>query len=112
MEPTPTAIVIVLSHLHCLAYEITARSYSLWLEVDRSCKSSKEQIRSEARFLITEESESTCARIQDGGRAPARYVSARSWPVEPSDIVDTTGAGDSFIAGFIYGLTHRLGIAR
>eukprot|EP00903_Cladosiphon_okamuranus_P019217 g17671.t1 len=48
---------------------------------------------------------------QDRG-APARYVIARSWPVEPSDIVDTTGAGDCFIAGFIYGMSRRLGIAR
>lgn len=48
--------------------------------------------------------------VQSG--APARFISARSWPVEPLDIVDTTGAGDCFIAGFIYGLTHHLGIAR
>ncbi|CAM9122732.1 unnamed protein product [Ectocarpus sp. 12 AP-2014] len=44
--------------------------------------------------------------------APARYVWASAWPIEASDIVDTTGAGDCFIAGFIYGMTHRLGIAR
>lgn len=47
-----------------------------------------------------------------GNRAAVTYVLAGSWPVAPSDVVDTTGAGDSFIAGFIYGLTHRLGIAR
>ncbi|CAM9098744.1 unnamed protein product [Laminaria digitata] len=44
--------------------------------------------------------------------ASARFVWARSWPVEASHIVDTTGAGDCFIAAFIYGATQRLGIAR
>lgn len=44
--------------------------------------------------------------------ARARYVRAPAWPVEPSDIVDTTGAGDCFMAAIIYGMTHRLGIAR
>jgi len=29
-----------------------------------------------------------------------------AWPVEPKEIVDTTGAGDAFIAGLIYGLIH------
>eukprot|EP00904_Undaria_pinnatifida_P000389 jgi/Undpi1/10350/HiC_scaffold_29.g12800.m1 len=42
----------------------------------------------------------------------ARYLWASSWPVPSSSIVDTTGAGDCFIAGFIYGVTQRLGIAR
>ena len=42
----------------------------------------------------------------------ARFVRAPAWPVEPSDIVDTTGAGDCFMAAFIYGMTHRVGMAR
>eukprot|EP00752_Nemacystus_decipiens_P008271 g7395.t2 len=71
----------------------------------------------EVKTFVAGDAESDGARPmaeddkQDGG-SPARFVSARSWPVASSDIVDTTGAGDCFIAGFIYGLTHRLGIAR
>lgn len=40
------------------------------------------------------------------------YVKAGAWPVKESDVVDTTGAGDSFIAAFIYGILHRMGIGR
>lgn len=39
-------------------------------------------------------------------------VRASSWPVSDNEIVDTTGAGDSFIAAFIYGATNRIGIGR
>ncbi|CAM9277647.1 unnamed protein product [Ectocarpus fasciculatus] len=59
----------------------------------------------------TASSEKKATRI-NGSSAPARYVWASAWPVEASDIVDTTGAGDCFIAGFLFGMTHRLGITR
>lgn len=39
-------------------------------------------------------------------------VRAPSWPVSDNEIVDTTGAGDSFIAAFIYGATNGIGIGR
>lgn len=37
-------------------------------------------------------------------------INCAAWPVNESDIVDTTGAGDSFISGMIYGLSHGLSI--
>lgn len=37
-------------------------------------------------------------------------VRCDAWPVLPEDIVDTTGAGDAFIAGLIYGLVHSLSV--
>ena len=33
-------------------------------------------------------------------------------PVPPARIVDTTGAGDLYAAGFLYGLTHDLSLAQ
>lgn len=33
-----------------------------------------------------------------------------AWPVAERDIVDTTGAGDAFIAGVIYGLVHGFSV--
>lgn len=39
-------------------------------------------------------------------------VRASSWPVDQSEVVDTTGAGDCFIASFIYGLLKGLGVGR
>lgn len=48
----------------------------------------------------------------EGSTSDLLLVRAPSWPVSDSDIVDTTGAGDSFIAAFIYGMIHRLGIGR
>ncbi|CAM9666180.1 unnamed protein product [Sphacelaria rigidula] len=45
----------------------------------------------------------------DGGLLVVR---APSWPVSDNEIVDTTGAGDSFIAAFIYGVTNGIGIGR
>ncbi|CAM9800083.1 unnamed protein product [Ascophyllum nodosum] len=54
----------------------------------------------------------TGTRRTAGDSVRYRYIWAPSWPVEPSEIVDTTGAGDCFIAGFIYGMTHRLGVSR
>ena len=39
-------------------------------------------------------------------------IKCKAWPVEPGDVVDTTGAGDAFIAGLIYGLTYSLSIPR
>ncbi|CAM9457179.1 unnamed protein product [Discosporangium mesarthrocarpum] len=41
-----------------------------------------------------------------------RVVRSSSWAVDPSSIVDTTGAGDAFIAAFICGVVHRLGLGR
>ncbi|GAB5032006.1 pfkb-type carbohydrate kinase family protein [Nannochloropsis oceanica] len=39
-------------------------------------------------------------------------IKCKAWPLEPKEVVDTTGAGDAFIAGIIYGLTHSLPIPR
>ncbi|CAM9453430.1 unnamed protein product [Choristocarpus tenellus] len=39
-------------------------------------------------------------------------VQASSWPVEASSIVDTTGAGDAFIAAFVRGIVDHSGLGR
>jgi sugar/nucleoside kinase (ribokinase family) len=36
----------------------------------------------------------------------------QAWPMEPKEIVDTTGAGDAFIAGLIYGLINSWSVPR
>jgi sugar/nucleoside kinase (ribokinase family) len=34
------------------------------------------------------------------------------WPIKVEEIVDTTGAGDAFISGVIYGLLHGYSAAK
>lgn len=34
------------------------------------------------------------------------------WPIKAEEVVDTTGAGDAFISGVIYGLLHGFSAAR
>lgn len=44
--------------------------------------------------------------------AALEVVTCAAWPVAESEIVDTTGAGDAFIAGVIYGLLHGFTVPR
>ena len=56
--------------------------------------------------LATHTSGYTCP----GTGAALEVVKCAAWPVQDKDIVDTTGAGDAFIGGVIYGLIHGLSI--
>lgn len=44
------------------------------------------------------------------GGGSMEIVKCAAWPVKENEIVDTTGAGDAFISGMIYGLIHQLSI--
>lgn len=37
-------------------------------------------------------------------------MTCAAWPVAENEIVDTTGAGDAFISGFLFGLLHNLSV--
>ncbi|MEL6316111.1 MAG: adenosine kinase [Pseudomonadota bacterium] len=57
----------------------------------------------DAPVAVVTRSEKGCVALSRTGSAPARA----DQPAEPIDaLVDTTGAGDMFAAGFLYGLTQ------
>lgn len=56
------------------------------------------------RVILTLREDGCLVRDNDG-----HIIRVPAWPVK---VVDTTGAGDTFIAGFIAGLTHDLPVVR
>lgn len=51
----------------------------------------------------------TCVHSTVGGREKNEWASVSAWKptAGPAEVVDTIGAGDTFIAGFLYALNYR-----
>jgi adenosine kinase len=60
------------------------------------------QLRSDARLAVVTRSEKGCVVVSKGG-----VIAVPAYPIEK--IVDTTGAGDLFAAGFLFGLARGAG---
>jgi sugar/nucleoside kinase (ribokinase family) len=76
----------------------------LSLEESDDFKDAVASLSARVPLLVVTRSEHGAIAIKDGERAEV--------PAEPVEaVVDTTGAGDLYAAGFLYGLTHGYGLA-
>jgi len=86
-----------------LVFANEAELHSLYQTSD--FESALEQMRSDARLAVVTRSEKGCVVASKDG-----VTAVPAFPVE--NIVDTTGAGDLFAAGFLFGLARNAGVER